>query len=114
VCASLTRIVVPRTRYDELVDALAASFSEKRVGDPFDLRSDMGPLASERQRDRGEGYIAKGREEGATVVTGGGRPRDLPHGYYIEPTVFSEVGNDHTIAREEIFGPVLTVIPAAD
>ena len=114
VCASLTRIVVPRRRHDEFVDALAASFSQKRVGDPFDPKSEMGPLCSERQRDRVEGYIAKGREQGATLVTGGGRPADLGRGYYVEPTVFGNVENDHVIAREEIFGPVLVVIPARD
>ncbi|MHB8695351.1 MAG: aldehyde dehydrogenase [Solirubrobacteraceae bacterium] len=114
VCSSLTRIVVPRSRHDELVDALAAAFSQKRVGDPFDAQSDMGPLSSERQRDRVEGYIAKGRDQGAKLVTGGGRPADLARGYYVEPTVFADVDNDHVIAREEIFGPVLSVIPARD
>ena len=72
----------------------------------------MGPLAMSRQRDRVEGYIAKGIDEGATLVTGGGRPKDLDRGYYIEPTVFGNVDNRSTIAREEIFGPVLSVIPA--
>jgi acyl-CoA reductase-like NAD-dependent aldehyde dehydrogenase len=65
-----------------------------------------------RQRDRVEGYIAKGIEEGATLATGGGRPKDLERGYYVEPTVFGHVDNNSTIAREEIFGPVLSVIPA--
>jgi aldehyde dehydrogenase (NAD+) len=72
----------------------------------------MGPLAMNRQRDRVEGYIAKGIAEGATLATGGGRPKDLERGYYIEPTVFGNVDNHATIAREEIFGPVLSVIPA--
>jgi acyl-CoA reductase-like NAD-dependent aldehyde dehydrogenase len=72
----------------------------------------MGPLAMDRQRDRVEGYIAKGIAEGATLATGGGRPKDLERGYYVEPTVFGNVDNHATIAREEIFGPVLSVIPA--
>src|SRR5579862_8520294 len=114
VCSSLTRIVVPRTRHDELVEALAASFSQVRVGDPFDAQTQMGPLAAERQRDRVEGYIAKGIADGATLATGGGRPKDLDRGWYIQPTVFGNVSNKSVIAQEEIFGPVLSVIPAAD
>jgi aldehyde dehydrogenase (NAD+) len=112
VCASLTRIVVPRSRHDDFADALAAAFSAMQVGDPFDPATQMGPLAMERQRDRVEHYIAKGIEEGATLVTGGGRPKHLKRGYYIEPTVFCGVDNKHVIAKEEIFGPVLSVIPA--
>ena len=114
VCSSLTRIVVTRRRHDEMLDALAAAFSQKRVGDPFDAASEMGPLVAERQRDRVEGYIAKGKAEGATLAAGGGRPRNLERGYYVEPTVFVNVDNSSTIAQEEIFGPVLSVIPAAD
>jgi acyl-CoA reductase-like NAD-dependent aldehyde dehydrogenase len=114
VCSSLTRIVVSRSRHDELVDALAAMFSQVRVGDPFDAETQMGPLAAERQRDRVEGYIAKGIDEGATLATGGGRPKDLDRGWYVEPTVFGNVDNASAIARDEIFGPVLSVIPAAD
>jgi acyl-CoA reductase-like NAD-dependent aldehyde dehydrogenase len=114
VCSSLTRIVVTRSRHDDLVDALASNFSQVRVGDPFDEQSQMGPLAMSRQRDRVEGYIAKGLEEGATLATGGGRPKDLERGWYIEPTVFGNVDNSSTIAQEEIFGPVLSVIPADD
>jgi aldehyde dehydrogenase (NAD+) len=112
VCASLTRIVVPRSRHDEFTGAMAAAFSAVQVGDPFDPATQMGPLAMERQRDRVEHYIAKGIEEGATLVTGGGRPKHLKRGYYVEPTVFSNVDNKQTIAQEEIFGPVLSVIPA--
>ena len=114
VCSSLTRIVVTRRRHDELVDALASAFSQVRVGDPFDPATQMGPLVSSRQRDRVEGYIATGKNEGATLVTGGGRPRKLDRGYYVEPTLFANVDNSSTIAQEEIFGPVLTVIPADD
>jgi aldehyde dehydrogenase (NAD+) len=112
VCSSLTRIVVSRSRHDEMLEALAGAFSAKRVGDPFDSSSDIGPLVAERQRDRVEGYIAKGKAEGATLATGGGRPKDLDRGYYVEPTVFGNVSNTFTIAQEEIFGPVLSVIPA--
>ncbi len=114
VCSSLTRIVVSRRRHDELVDALAIAFSQVRVGDPFDAATQMGPLVSSRQRDRVEGYIATGIEQGATLVTGGGRPKDLDRGYYVEPTVFAHVDNASTIAQEEIFGPVLSVIPVED
>ncbi len=114
VCASLTRIVVTRPRHDEMVEALAAAFSKVKVGDPFDASSQMGPLAAARQRDRVEGYIAKGVAGGATLATGGGRPKDLDRGWYVEPTVFGNVDNRSVIAQEEIFGPVLSVIPAAD
>jgi aldehyde dehydrogenase (NAD+) len=114
VCASLTRIVVSERRHDELVDALAASFSQVKVGNQFDPAAQMGPLAARRQRDRVEGYIAKGIEGGATLATGGGRPKDLDRGWYVEPTVFGNVDNGSVIAQEEIFGPVLSVIPAQD
>jgi aldehyde dehydrogenase (NAD+) len=114
VCSSLTRIVVTRRRHDELVEALAGAFSQVRVGDPFDTQTQMGPLVASRQRDRVEGYIAKGVADGATLATGGGRPKDLDRGWFVEPTVFGNVDNSSTIAQEEIFGPVLSVIPAED
>lgn len=114
VCSSLTRVVVSRHRHEEMAEALGAAFSAARVGDPFDPRSQMGPLVSARQRDRVEGYIAQGQADGAALVAGGGRPAHLDRGYYIEPTVFAGVDNSSTIAREEIFGPVLCVIPAED
>jgi acyl-CoA reductase-like NAD-dependent aldehyde dehydrogenase len=114
VCSSLTRIVVTRRRHDELVEALAGAFSQMRVGDPFDTQTQMGPLVASRQRDRVEGYIAKGVADGATLATGGGRPKDLDRGWFVEPTVFGNVDNSSTIAQEEIFGPVLSVIPAED
>jgi acyl-CoA reductase-like NAD-dependent aldehyde dehydrogenase len=114
VCASLTRIVVTRSRHDAMVEALSSAFSKVRVGDPYDQDVQMGPLAAERQRDRVEGYIAKGIEAGARLATGGGRPKDLERGWYVEPTVFGNVDNSSVIAQEEIFGPVLSVIPAAD
>lgn len=112
ICSSLTRIIVSRDRHDDLVEALDASFRNIRVGDPFDPATGMGPLAMARQRDRVEGYIAKGIDEGARLATGGGRPAHLDRGFFVEPTVFCNVDNSMTIAREEIFGPVLSVIPA--
>ncbi|OBB17637.1 aldehyde dehydrogenase [Mycolicibacterium setense] len=114
VCSSLTRIVVSRGRHDEFVDALASVFGGMTLGNPFDEQTQMGPLAMRRQRDRVESYIAKGIAEGATLAAGGGRPVHLDRGWYIEPTVFGNVDNSSTIARDEIFGPVLSVIPAAD
>ncbi len=113
-CSSLTRIVVTRKRHDQLVEALGEEFNRIKVGNPFDTSTDMGPLAMRRQRDRVESYIKKGREEGATLAAGGGRPSHLNRGFYIEPTVFGDVDNNSTIAREEIFGPVLSVIAADD
>jgi aldehyde dehydrogenase (NAD+) len=114
VCSSLTRIVVPRNRHDELVEALAGTFSQVRVGDPFNAQTQMGPLVASRQRDRVEGYIAKGIADGAKLATGGGRPKNLDRGWFVEPTVFGNVDNRSVIAQEEIFGPVLSVIPAED
>jgi aldehyde dehydrogenase (NAD+) len=113
-CASLTRLIVTRSRHDEFVEALSAAFSATKVGNAFDPASDMGPLVSSRQRERVESYIAQGVASGAKLVTGGGRPNDLERGYFIEPTVFAEVDNASAIAQEEVFGPVLTVIPARD
>jgi aldehyde dehydrogenase (NAD+) len=112
VCAALTRAIVPRDRQDDLVDALRASFTGVAIGDPYNEETQMGPLAMGRQRDRVEHYIRVGVAEGATLVTGGRRPQYLERGYFIEPTIFANVDNGSTIAREEIFGPVLSVIPA--
>jgi betaine-aldehyde dehydrogenase len=114
VCSSLTRIVVSRRRHDELVDALCDSFSDVRVGHAFDPTSGIGPVATQRQRARIEGLVAQGAKEGAHLATGGRRPSHLPRGFFIEPTVFGNVDNSSTIAREEFFGPVLSVIPADD
>jgi acyl-CoA reductase-like NAD-dependent aldehyde dehydrogenase len=106
--------VVTRSRHDAMVEALASSFSKVTVGDPYDPQVQMGPLAAERQRTRVEGYIAKGIAGGATLAAGGGRPKGLDRGWYVEPTVFGNVDNTSVIAQEEIFGPVLSVIPADD
>jgi aldehyde dehydrogenase (NAD+) len=111
VCSSLTRIVVSKSRHDEMVEALAAAFGSVTVGDPFDEATQLGPLVSDRQRARVEGYISKGLDEGAKLAAGGGRPA-IERGFYVEPTVFGGVDNSMTIAQEEIFGPVLSVIPS--
>jgi betaine-aldehyde dehydrogenase len=103
---------VNRSRHDQLLDAMSSAFSKVMVGDPFDATSQMGPLASRRHRDIVERYIAKGRDDGFTLATGGGRPPHLPRGFFVEPTVFGHVDNRATIAREEIFGPVVAIIPA--
>ena len=113
-CGAQTRILAPRSRYAEVVDALGAAVGALAVGDPLDDKTQIGPLVAQRQQDRVLGYIASGKEQGARVVTGGGRPSDLPTGWYVEPTVFADVDNGMKIAREEIFGPVLSVIPYGD
>jgi betaine-aldehyde dehydrogenase len=109
-CIAQTRILAPRSRYDEVVEAVAASVAGHTVGDPADPSVAVGPLVAERQRDRVLGYIDKGRAEGARVVVGGGRPAALEKGWFVEPTLFADVDNGMTIAQEEIFGPVLSVI----
>ncbi|MFD4669684.1 aldehyde dehydrogenase [Lentzea sp. NPDC058450] len=113
-CASLSRIIVTRSRHDEFVEALAHHFGAVRVGDPFDQETQMGPLAMAKQRDKVAQYVARGVEDGATLATGGGLPAGLDRGFYFEPTVFGNVDNSSTIAQEEIFGPVLAVVPADD
>jgi acyl-CoA reductase-like NAD-dependent aldehyde dehydrogenase len=114
ICYSLTRILAPRSRYDEVVEVAAATLSALPVGNPLDAGTLLGPLVTERQRARVEQYIEIGKSEGASVVTGGGRVKDQPRGWYVEPTVFRDVDNAMTIAREEIFGPVLAIIPYDD
>ena len=114
-CSALTRMLVPKSRYEEAV-ALAKTAAEKfTVGDPLSEGTKLGPLISASQRDRVRGYIRKGIEEGATLVTGGAAPPDgLDKGYFVKPTVFANVKNEMTIAQEEIFGPVLSVIAYED
>lgn len=115
VCNALSRILVPEARKAEFVDALAAGMESMAVGDPADPNTQIGPLVAQRQQERVRGYIESGKSEGARLVTGGA---DMPHGletgWYVRPTLFSEAGNDMRIAREEIFGPVLTVIAYRD
>jgi aldehyde dehydrogenase (NAD+) len=110
-CIAQTRILAPRDRYDEVVEALIENVKLMPVGDPMDPETQVGPVVAGRQRDRIEGYIRSGQEEGAKVALGGGRPSGLDRGYYVEPTVFVDVSNKMKIAQEEIFGPVLVVIP---
>jgi betaine-aldehyde dehydrogenase len=113
-CAALTRILIPHSRHDEMVDALCAAVAATPVGDPFDESSAIGPMVTAQHRERVEGYIALGQEEGAKVALGGGRPPGQPRGWYVEPTVLVNVDNSMRVAREEIFGPVLSVIPYTD
>src|SRR5262249_32857699 len=113
-CVAQTRILAPKRRYAEVVDVLTEEVKRQKTGDPFDPETFCGPLISDRQRARVEGYIASGREEGARLTTGGGRPRGLDAGYFVEPTVFADVKNGMKIAQEEIFGPVVAVIPYED
>jgi len=112
-CTAFTRLLVPAGKHDEIVDALRDEVEAKwTVGDPATGGGRLGPLISATQRDRVRGYIQQGIDEGATLVTGGPeQPDDLATGYYVKPTVFAGVRNDMTIAQEEIFGPVLSVIP---
>jgi betaine-aldehyde dehydrogenase len=110
-CIAQTRILAPRARYDEVVEAVVAGVGAMQVGDPRDPATEVGPVVAERQRARIEGYLDSGREEGATVAIGGGRPSAFSKGWFVEPTVFTNVDNKMKIAQEEIFGPVLVVIP---
>ncbi|KAA8946912.1 aldehyde dehydrogenase family protein, partial [Mycobacterium sp.] len=109
-CAITTRLVVPRARYDEAVAAAAATMSSIKPGDPTDPGTVCGPLISARQRDRVQGYLDLAVTEGGSFACGGGRPAEMHKGFFIEPTVIKGLGNGARVAREEIFGPVLTVI----
>ena len=113
-CAMQSRLLLPRSRYDEGIELVAAGMAGVPYGDPQSDAVMMGPVVSARQRDRVLGYIEKGQEEGAKLVFGGGRPTHLPKGWFVEPTLFVDVDNTMTIAQEEIFGPVLCVIPYED
>jgi acyl-CoA reductase-like NAD-dependent aldehyde dehydrogenase len=111
-CSALTRMIVPRSRLAEVEQIAAATAAAFKTGDPFAEGNMLGPLVSKAQQDRVRGYINKGIEEGATLVTGGAeQPEGLDKGFFVQPTVFSNVTNDMTIAQEEIFGPVLSIIP---
>ena len=110
-CVAQTRILASRDRYSEVVDALCEFAAKQVVGDPLDPATEIGPLVAERQRDRVEGFIATAQKEGGKVATGGGRPAGLSTGWYVEPTVFVDVTPDSTLAQEEVFGPVVAVIP---
>lgn len=110
-CSAWTRMVVPRSRYQEALDLAAQAIGSLKLGDPMDSSTRLGPLISATQRERVEGYIAKGKQEGARVVMGGKRPAAFSKGYYVEPTIFADVQPKMIIAQEEIFGPVLSVLP---
>jgi acyl-CoA reductase-like NAD-dependent aldehyde dehydrogenase len=110
-CVAQTRILAPRSRYDEITEAVVEAAKMFTVGDPSDPATQLGPLVAERQRDRVEGYIEKGKAEGARLVLDGMRPAGLDTGWYVAPTVFADVDNKMTIAQEEIFGPVLSLLP---
>ena len=114
VCAMLSRAIVPRHRHDELAEAIAGVMKGIRIGHSEDPDTQLGPLAMQRQLERVEMYIEEGRKSGADLVTGGQRPAHMNKGYFIEPTLFANVDNQSHIAQEEIFGPVLCLIPAED
>ena len=109
-CAITTRLLAPRSRYDEVVEAAAATMTALAAGDPNDPGTICGPVISARQRNRIEGYLSLARDEGGTFVTGGGRPAGLDRGFFISPTLITGLDNSARVAREEIFGPVLVVI----
>ena len=113
-CVAQTRILASRGRYQEVVDALAETVHGMRVGDPADPQTEIGPLVAERQQERVEGYLRRGQAEGAKAVVGGPAASGISRGWYVAPTVFAGVDNDMRIAREEIFGPVLSVIAYQD
>ncbi|MEO6152877.1 MAG: aldehyde dehydrogenase [Croceibacterium sp.] len=114
VCAMISRAIVPRRRHDELAEAIAVVMKGIKIGNSEDPDTQLGPLAMKRQLERVEMYLEEGRKSGADLVTGGQRPAHINKGYFIEPTLFANVDNRSRIAREEIFGPVLCLIPADD
>lgn len=113
-CAITTRLLLPRARYDEGVEIVKSAFESFPYGDPTDLDNMAGPLINARQRERVLGYIEKGKAEGAKCLVGGEPAEQFDKGYFVQPTLFVDVDPDSTIAQEEIFGPVLTVIPYTD
>ena len=113
-CAIQTRTLLPRSRYEEGIEKIAATMSAINYGDPLDPSNLMGPVVSKKQQERVLAYIEKGKQEGARVVVGGGIPAHLDKGYFIEPTLLADVDPDSVVAQEEIFGPVLCVIPYED
>jgi acyl-CoA reductase-like NAD-dependent aldehyde dehydrogenase len=114
-CSALTRMLVPNEKMAEVAEIAAAAAEQFTPGDPFDEATRLGPVVSDEQREVVRGYIEKGSDEGAKLVTGGAEPPEgLERGYFVRPTVFSQVDNSMTVAQEEIFGPVLTIIPYSD
>lgn len=110
-CVAMSRILAPAGRYEEITDRFAGLIAGLKVGDPTEPDTVVGPLISAAHRDRVEDYIAQGIAEGATLRAGGGRPAHLPRGWYVEPTLLTDVRNDMTVAQEKIFGPVTVLIP---
>ena len=110
-CSAWTRMLVPRARQAEAIELARAQAAKLTMGDPFDAKTRLGPLASANQQETVLGYIDRGKKEGARLVAGGSRPAAPATGYYVEPTIFADVTNSMAIAQEEIFGPVLSIIP---
>ena len=113
-CTTQSRILVARSRYDEVTDAVAAFADAHRLGNPLDPATTMGPMATQEHLGRVLGHIETAKHSGARLVTGGGRPADLDRGWFVQPTVFADVHNSDALAREEVFGPVLALIPFDD
>jgi acyl-CoA reductase-like NAD-dependent aldehyde dehydrogenase len=113
ICFAQTRVLVPESRHDEVLDAYRTAVESIKLGDPWDPEVGMGPLAMRRQQERVLDYIAVGRQEGAKLVTGGGRGQ-FNQGFFVEPTIFDDVTSDMRIAQEEIFGPVVSIIRYRD
>ncbi|MBV6756653.1 aldehyde dehydrogenase [Rhodococcus opacus] len=113
-CTTQSRILAPRSRYDEIVDAVAGFCRDMKIGNPLDPETTCGPMATQTHLNRVLGYIEIGKKSDARLVTGGQRPADQSRGWFVEPTVFANVSNEDQLAREEVFGPVLTVIPYDD
>jgi acyl-CoA reductase-like NAD-dependent aldehyde dehydrogenase len=114
ICWLGTRVLAPRRRYREVVEAVTAMAAAAVIGDPLEEKTMVGPMVSAGHRDRVEGYIAHGKASGARLTTGGGRPDGHDRGWFVDPTVFADVDNNDLLAREEIFGPVLTITEYAD
>ena len=114
ICAMLSRAIVPKKRHDEIAEAIKGVMQGIQIGYSEDPGTQLGPLAMKRQLERVEMYIEEGKKSGADLVTGGNRPAHLNKGYFMEPTLFANVDNKSRIAQEEIFGPVLCLIPAED
>jgi aldehyde dehydrogenase (NAD+) len=113
-CINQTRVLAPRGRYQEVVDTLTSAYRDFRLGDPFAESTQLGPLISAVQRERVEGYIESGRDQGARLTVGGGRPGEVMTGWFVQPTVFADVTPDMRVAQEEIFGPVVCVMAYDD
>ena len=109
-CVALTRLVVPASRYDEYAEALVEGYRSLKIGDPMEADTVLGPLVTERQRERVEQYVELARKEGATIATGGRRPAGLDRGWYFEPTLVTDADNSMQVSREEIFGPMASLI----